>query len=41
MFTLHELCMMMLNDTCVHTQLISMTHIYDKVEEFVVRVTSH
>ena len=31
MFILHEFCMMMLDDSCVHTQLISMTHRYDKV----------
>ena len=30
MFTLHELCMMMRDNSCVHTQLIFMTHIYDK-----------
>ena len=30
MFTLHELYMMMLDDSSMYTQLISMTHIYDK-----------
>ena len=41
MFILYEFCMMMVDDRCVHIQLISMTHKNDKVEGFVVRVTSH
>ena len=37
----HELCMMMLYNSCMHTQLAFMIQCNDRSRVLVVRVTSH
>ena len=40
MSNLHELCIMMLDDGCMHTLSFSMTHYYNKPRDLRLEVTS-